>query len=258
MAVQRFDVDINMAGSRLLGLPAPISPNEPARVADIQAIALAGKQIPPPGEYVSFSTGPSSLAVGQNAALNANRLLVLPYVSKTGFEIDQLAVNVATNTTGAQIRFVQYGADLNGYPGALLFQSEAVDVSLTGPRSVTAKLIIPANSLMWLGIRTNMEIQLTAFDPSSTPDIDGGTAIQPYAWKYLSQIWSFSDSAPQSPWVYAAAQLRSNLFPRIWGRIAGLVTPPTAWEISPEGHILNVPTPPPAPIIGPDGLITGY
>lgn len=174
--------------------------------------------LPPVGEYMLTTAGPGGAAAATLAGA-ANRIDLFPYAAKADFSIDQLLVNCTTAVAAAQGKLLVYGSDANHKADALLYESGTLDFSTTGQKTAAPSLAFKKGSVYWFGIRHSSTATLSVWATTSTPDINGGTAISTSARKTLRRTLAFGTAAPGT-WGHVSSEINPGPATAIWMRRA--------------------------------------
>jgi hypothetical protein len=172
--------------------------------------------VPPPGEVMMTTNGAGNSTATQAGA--SGRLDLFPYMARADVAIDALIVNVTTLIAGALGRIVAYAADANGRPDQLILESADLDFGSTGNKTATVALTLRQGVTTWFGIRHSGAAVLSAWQPTATPDLNGGSPAT-QARKVLRRSLAFATPAPSS-WGYLASELSNGSATAIWMRVA--------------------------------------
>jgi hypothetical protein len=127
--------------SRILDLPDPISPDEPAKSRQI-----ISPTIYIPGRYLSNVAGNNRSTI----AISANNLFYCPLVIYKSVAFDRIAVNVSTAQPGGEAR-LGIRSLVNGVPGSIVLDPGIVSCSSTGGKEIVISSILePGQYLLML------------------------------------------------------------------------------------------------------------
>lgn len=174
--------------------------------------------LPPSGELITTTSGTGSLSTGTVTGA-ADRAEIFPFTARADMAIDRALVNCTTGVAGSLARVLAYASDANGRPTTLLAESGDLDLSTIGNKTATLALSLRQGRTIWIGLRTSSTATYSAWPPSGTPDLNGGTAPVTGLRKLLRRTVAWSSQAPAT-WGYAATELGSSAAPAIWLRIA--------------------------------------
>lgn len=170
--------------------------------------------VPPAGEYILTTAGLGGAAASTLAGA-ANRLEIFPWSPGADVSIDRLLINCTTAVAAAEVKIVVYSADENGRPDALLYETAALSVATTGQKFEAVALDFLKGRTYWLGIRHSSSAIVSAWAGTSTPDINGGTAISTSARKTLRRTLAFATAAP-NPWGFVSSEIANGPATAIW------------------------------------------
>lgn len=173
---------------------------------------------PPAGELILTTTGAGGTTLGTLAGA-AGRIDLFPFLPRADLAVDRLVINCTTALAGALARVVLYAAESNGRPGALLMESDDLDLSTTGAKAATVALTLRQGRTVWLGLRTSSTATLSTWPATATPDLNGGTAPVTTARKVLRRTHAWANPAPAT-WTWNPAEISSSAAPAIWLRQA--------------------------------------
>lgn len=174
--------------------------------------------VPPTGEYLLTTAGAGGAAAATLAGA-AGRVDLFPYLPREDIAINQLVVNCTTAVASAQGKIVVYGSDANGRADGLLLETGVLDFGTTGVKVATVNLTLKKGEVYWLGVRHSSTATLSAWATTSTPDINGGTAISTSARKVLRRTLTFANAAPAA-WGFTSAEINPGPATAIWMRLA--------------------------------------
>ena len=174
--------------------------------------------LPPAGEIVTTSAGLGSSTLGTSAGA-ADRIEIFPFMVRADFAFDRVLVNCTTGVAGAIARVLFYASDANGRPTTLLGESPDLDCGTAGVKTGILALTLRQGRTVWVGLRTSSTAVVSAWPPSGTPDLNGGTSPLTAARKLLRRTVAWTAPAPAT-WGYSAAELGSAAPPAIWLRVA--------------------------------------
>lgn len=175
-------------------------------------------QQPPAGELILTTTGAGGTTLSTLAGA-AGRIDLYPFLPRADLTLDRLLINCTTAVAGALARVVIYAAESHGRPGALLLESDDLDLATIGAKAATVALTLRQGRTVWLGLRTSSTATLSAWPVTATPDLNGGTAPVTTARKVLRRTHVWANPAPAT-WTWNPAEITSSAAPAIWLRQA--------------------------------------
>lgn len=174
--------------------------------------------LPPSNEYILLSGGAGGAAAATLAGA-ANRIDLYPYVPKYDISLNQLLINCTTAVAAAQAKLLVYASDANARADALILETGTLDLSTTGQKTATVSLTLKKGEVYWFGIRHSSTATVSSWATTSTPDINGGTAISTSARKVLRRTLTFATAAPSS-WGHVSSEINPGPATAIWARVA--------------------------------------
>lgn len=158
---------------------------------------------------------------GASAALTgvANRTELYPFMARKSLTINGLGMHCLTAVAAAQAKLLVYESDALGRPASILLETDVVDLSTTGNKSVAVSLFLRRGLTYWLGIRHSSTATVSAWTAQSTPDINGGSTLVAAARKVLRRTLAFGTPAP-AVWGFDSSEIASANPPAIWLRMA--------------------------------------
>lgn len=187
-----------------------------------QVQPLTGQQslpslLPPAGEYLLSSGGSGTTTTTLLGAVG--RIDLFPYVARYTFDLDQMAIYVTTAVAAALAKIVVYASDDLGRPASLMGETDPIDLSTTGFKYGLMPVSVRQGQTYWLGLRTSSSATVSAWQPYTTPDINGGTVPSTASRKILRRIVTFTTAAPAS-WGFLSSEITASNPPAIWMRRA--------------------------------------
>jgi hypothetical protein len=101
-----------------------------------------------------------------SVAVQANRLLTLPFNPAQTFTCSNLYVTVNTAIASSRVRILIY-SNVNGIPTTKLFESTDLDTSTIGQKTVTTSFTFIAGETYWLTVWSNSGPTLVAWGVTS-------------------------------------------------------------------------------------------
>lgn len=123
------------------------------------------------------ATHPRGMLAGTTAPA-AGTAYYYPFVVAEQASFDQIAVNVFTLAALSTVTVAIYASDANNLPAAKLFESAALDTTLTGIKTAACSISASAGKVLWIGVLTlGGAPTLLATGVASTHAISGQAAI---------------------------------------------------------------------------------
>jgi hypothetical protein len=134
-----------------------------------------------------------------------------PWSTSGPIVIDQIGVAVATAVASTSVKIVIYGADANGWPGALLYESAAIPTIALGFQFVAVtNFAFKPGTTYWIGVRYNGAPVLRAIPVANCISLGlNGSNGADYFTKIRRAV-TFANAAPAA-WGFASAELVANL-----------------------------------------------
>ena len=131
--------------------------------------------------------------------------------------IDLLACEIITGTSTAEARLGVYADTGDGYPGALLAQTGALDASTNGVKTGAVSVVLPVGRVWLAYVAQVVTTAVRGFSAAGAPPMIGVTAL-PTAVQYM-YVETGVTGALTDPWTPTVTTGGGNM-PRVWFRAA--------------------------------------
>lgn len=130
-------------------------------------------------------------------------------------------INTTTLLAGSSCKIVLYGADANGNPSNLLWESNPISCAsaVAASDTIASPVTVVGGQLYYPGIRFSGTQMITGWGYPAIPDIHGGTAFSVSARKSLRRSLAYATAAPAS-WGYTSSEISSDIPAAIQFRVA--------------------------------------
>jgi hypothetical protein len=171
--------------------------------------------IPPAGE-IAQTTAMSRGALGAIGGA-ADRMTIFPWYCPKTMTITGLRWRLTVAAAASNMKAVVYSSDINGRPGALIFETLDVPSTTTGEKSASATITFVKGMTYWLGLRMSSgSVSYNTWPLFTTPSIQGGTTINVSSDPTcLNQTLAYLTAAPAN-WTYSYSDIGGTLAPAIW------------------------------------------
>jgi hypothetical protein len=140
-----------------------------------------------------------------------NTMDVAPWTTAGPIVIDQIGVAVGTAVASTSVKVVIFDADVNGWPGNLLYESAAIPTIATGFQFVSiSNFAFKPGTTYWIGVRYNGAPIIRAIPVANciSLGLNGSNGVD-YFTK-LRRTLAFATAAPAA-WNFVSSELIANL-----------------------------------------------
>lgn len=175
---------------------------------------------PVAGDLVATTTFGHGSAPGTSAGV-ADRMDIYLWRPAHTMQLNVGWINTTTLLAGSSCKIVLYGADANGNPSNLLWESNPISCAAAGAASDTlsSPVTVVGGQLYYPGIRFSGTQAISSWQYTAIPDIHGGTAFSTIARKTLRRSLTYATAAPAA-WGYTSSEIANGGAAAIQFRVA--------------------------------------
>jgi len=153
----------------------------------------------------------NGLTAANSPSTVANAMDLFPIVFPADFAVDQIAVQVHALVAASELKLIVYASTADGWPGALIHETTALDSSSNGNKAVAWSYTFLANVVYWVGVRASTSgVGLRGIPLGGTPSFGLPAADGVTYFTRVTQTLTFATAAPD-PWGFALSQRVANV-----------------------------------------------
>ena len=143
----------------------------------------------------------------------ANRIQLIPFLSRSDLSVDQIGCVVSTAVAGALFKIVVYGSTtLSLWPDSLFYESPDISGATAGWAFATTNLTFNSGYAYWLGVRHSSTCTLQTVPLTGCYSFGLSSSSATSRFTVLQRSLNYATAAP-AKWAFSAADRVANVTP---------------------------------------------